>query len=76
MPYSAFIMKRIILFIIFSLLCSFSLVYATPSCEEAWTVKKPGLIIKIFKVKKRIRTVARVANKKTTFLSGTKAPKE
>ena len=39
-------MKAIFLFITFNLLCPFSLAYAMPSCEEAWTVKKPGLIIK------------------------------
>ena len=46
MLYSAFIMKKTVLFIIFSLLCSFSLTYAMPSCEEAWTPKKLTLSIR------------------------------
>ena len=44
-------MKKISLFIIFSLLCPFSLVYAMPLCEECFLApKEPGPLIqeKIF----------------------------
>ena len=35
------------IFIIFSLLCPFSSVYAMSSCEQAWGIKQPGPIIRI-----------------------------
>jgi len=45
MPYSAFIMKATFLFIVFSLLCPFSLTYAM-SCEEGFIFVKPSSLIK------------------------------